>query len=198
MWFTVKKINNFLYGIGEFKHFEEVISYLIVGKRKSLLIDTGLGIKNIKKVVKKITNNPISVINTHAHFDHIGGNKLFDNIIDANRTKKINLFPYVLDIIKTPGHSPDSICLYEKNKKWLFSGDTLYPAPIYLHLPESNISEYKNSLKKLNKYEILHIYPAHNDFNFPIKNIFKIIRLLSNKNLNKKIKVDRKTSLLIK
>lgn len=199
MWFTVKKLKKNIWGIGELKHFEEVISYLIVGKNNCLLIDTGLGIKNIKNELDKITNKPIIVINTHFHFDHIGGNKLFNNIIKTSKKRIINICPFKFKIIRTPGHSPDSICIYEKSRRWLFSGDTLYPGPIYLHLKESSLNDYKKGLKKLLKLKISRIFPAHNDFSFPKGNIKKIYKTISGKkDLKNKEIIDKKTSLLIK
>jgi glyoxylase-like metal-dependent hydrolase (beta-lactamase superfamily II) len=198
MWFTIKKINKFVWGIGEFNHFEKVISYLILGKNKALLFDTGLGIKNIKKEVFKITKLPVVVVNSHDHFDHLGGNKFFNEILNTDFLRFIHINPFEFEVVKTPGHSPDSICLYEKKKKWLFSGDTLYPGPIYLHLKESNLPEYVKSLRKLMKYKITKIFSAHNDFLFPKKNINKIYDLISNKkNLKKKEIIDKETSLLI-
>lgn len=198
MWFTIKKLRKNILGIGEFKHFEKVISYLIIGKDKCLLIDTGLGIKNIRNEIRMITNKPIVVINTHSHFDHVGGNKFFKKIIKSTNKKTINMNPFKFDLIKTPGHTPDSICIFEKKQGWLFSGDTLYQGPIYLHLKQSNLNDYKKSLKKLLKIKILRVFPAHNDFLFPIKNIRKIYTTLINKKGLKNIEtIDKKTSLLI-
>jgi glyoxylase-like metal-dependent hydrolase (beta-lactamase superfamily II) len=199
MWFTVKKINKNIWGIGEFKHPEEVISYLILGEKRALLFDTGLGIGNIKNEVKKITSMPVVVINSHRHFDHIGGNPLFKKICNQQKQKSIALKPFKFKIIKTPGHSPDSICLYESKKQWLFSGDTLYPGPIYLHLQESNLSDYKKTLRKLLKLRISKIFPAHNDFYFPKKNLRSIYRIISTKKiLQKQEIIDEETSLLLK
>ncbi|MFX0136851.1 MAG: MBL fold metallo-hydrolase, partial [Candidatus Hodarchaeota archaeon] len=48
-------------------------------------------------------------------------------------------------VIFTPGHSPDSICLYEPNKKILFSGDMIPYTP-YIH---TSISDFRSSIKKL-------------------------------------------------
>src|SRR3989344_7185679 len=104
-WFTVKQINENIWGVGEFKHFEEVISYLIIGQKKALLFDTGLGIKNIKEEILKITNLPIVVINSHNHFDHVGGNKLFNKILNPSKQRIIELNPFSFEIIHTPGHS---------------------------------------------------------------------------------------------
>ncbi len=47
-WFTVEKIDNATYVISEYKHWEETHCYLLIGNHTSLLIDTRLGIGNIK------------------------------------------------------------------------------------------------------------------------------------------------------
>jgi glyoxylase-like metal-dependent hydrolase (beta-lactamase superfamily II) len=57
-----------------------VQSYLLNGETKSLLIDTGMGFQNIQIAIKSIAKVPTTVVNTHWHFDHIGGNALFDHI----------------------------------------------------------------------------------------------------------------------
>lgn len=79
-WFEVYRIQPDLYAIYEPGHFQEVISYLITGSEKALLVDTGLGMGNIRKVVEELTSLPVLVMNTHTHFDHIGGNALFDTV----------------------------------------------------------------------------------------------------------------------
>lgn len=48
--------------------------YLLIGKEKALLIDTGTGEGNIRKFIETITDKPVMVVNTHGHFDHTGGN----------------------------------------------------------------------------------------------------------------------------
>ena len=45
------------------------------GTKRALLIDTGLGVANIKEVVDKLTMLPIFVVTTHVHWDHIGGHQ---------------------------------------------------------------------------------------------------------------------------
>lgn len=79
-WFTVKEIDNKTFAISEYKHWEEVHSYLLIGKKEAALIDTGLGIGNIKEIVDDLTTLPIKVLTTHAHWDHIGGHEYFDQI----------------------------------------------------------------------------------------------------------------------
>jgi len=48
------------------------------GKNFDLLIDTGMGLRPLKKEIATLSQNPIKLISTHCHFDHIGGAHEFD------------------------------------------------------------------------------------------------------------------------
>jgi glyoxylase-like metal-dependent hydrolase (beta-lactamase superfamily II) len=76
-WFAIQRLRRGVYLIAEPMH---VNSYLIVGSRRAVLFDTGLGIGRIRTQVDDITDLPITVINSHHHFDHVGGNAEFDDI----------------------------------------------------------------------------------------------------------------------
>lgn len=76
-WFTVEKIDAWTFAISEYKHWEETHCYLLCGTERAILIDTGLGVANIKKVVENLTDLPVTVLTTHAHWDHIGVHKYF-------------------------------------------------------------------------------------------------------------------------
>lgn len=101
-WFTVEKIDNDTFVISEYKHWEETHCYLLNGTYKSLLIDTGLGVGNIKKVIDTLTELPVMVVTTHVHWDHIGGHKHFDNIgaYESEKDWLDSHFPISLNIIK--------------------------------------------------------------------------------------------------
>src|ERR1700676_949804 len=62
---------------------------------------------------------------------------------------KINLGGRTLEIISTPGHTPDAIALFDRENGLLFTGDTYYPAPIWLFRPETDLDAYEASVKKL-------------------------------------------------
>jgi len=57
-----------------------VCSFLIVGSKKALLFDTGMGISDISKVVKQLSDLEVIVPNSHSHFDHIGDNWRYPTI----------------------------------------------------------------------------------------------------------------------
>nr|WP_230199388.1 MBL fold metallo-hydrolase [Bacillus ndiopicus] len=79
-WFTVQQIDNYTYAISEYGHWEKVHSFLLLGNHKAILIDTGLGIDNIRRITNQLTNLPIEVITTHVHTDHIGSHGEFEKI----------------------------------------------------------------------------------------------------------------------
>jgi glyoxylase-like metal-dependent hydrolase (beta-lactamase superfamily II) len=79
-WFDVRAIAEDVTALIEPGHFEEVISYLVVGSERAALIDTGFAIGDQSAEVKKLTQLPILVVNTHAHSDHRGENYKYDDI----------------------------------------------------------------------------------------------------------------------
>ena len=79
-WYTVLKLPRNIFAICEPRHFQEVISFLILGQTAAILWDTGMGISPILPVVKKLTSLPLIVINSHSHFDHTGGNSAFPSV----------------------------------------------------------------------------------------------------------------------
>ncbi len=80
-WFQVYRVRPGVFAIYESQQAEEVISYLIVGSKRALLFDTGMGIAPIRPVVQRLTRLPITVLNSHTHYDHIGGNHEFSNVL---------------------------------------------------------------------------------------------------------------------
>lgn len=101
-WFTVEQIDSQTFVISEYKHWEETHCYLLCGQEKAILIDTGLGVSNIKDVVDNLTKLPVTVISTHIHWDHIGGHRYFDRIAvhEAEKEWLSILFPIPLQIVK--------------------------------------------------------------------------------------------------
>lgn len=101
-WFTIEQIDRDTHVISEYKHWEETHAYLLNGNEYSLLIDTGLGIKNIYDEVIKLTDKPVIVVATHIHWDHIGGHQYFPNFyVHKDEIDWLNgKFPLPLEQIK--------------------------------------------------------------------------------------------------
>ena len=75
----------------------------------------------------------------------------------------INLGEWALSVIRTPGHSPGSISLYEPRAKVLFSGDTLLPHGNIGKTRRSGemVRELVRSVERLASLEVRVLYPGH-------------------------------------
>lgn len=58
-WFTIEKIDGETYALGEYGHWEQTHTYLLLGDTRALLIDTGLGVADIGAQVKALTSLPL-------------------------------------------------------------------------------------------------------------------------------------------
>ena len=69
-----------------------------------------------------------------------------------------------LEVIATPGHTPDAISLIDRANGLLFTGDTYYPAPIWLFRPETDFDAYAASIRRLAAIapQIKTVLGAHN------------------------------------
>lgn len=117
-WFTVEKIDADTYVISECGHWEETHCYLLLGEERAVLIDTGLGVSNIRDVVDGLTSLPVLVVTTHAHWDHIGGHGHFREfaVHEDEVTWISGRFPVPLQEVKRsltlePCEFPGDFCL---------------------------------------------------------------------------------------
>jgi len=214
-WFKVYDVGHNTYAIDEPYNWEETIAYLIIGKDKALLFDTGMGLDTISRVVRELTKLPVVVLNSHTHPDHIGGNTEFSDILamDTRYTRNnaahgylhddvkwevspasfclsrlpkedtahyyikpfkvaqfiknghiINLGGRKLQVIATPGHTPDAICLYDKQAGYLWCGDSFYEGPILLSGEGTDLKAYQHSINRMAQLaaKSTRVLPAHN------------------------------------
>ena len=202
-WFEVRSVAPGVFAISEPRQIEGVNAFLIVGSARALLFDSGLGVASIRRVVGELTTLPVTVINSHTHFDHVGGNREFADVrnldhpysaasargeagealaayaattldedsvcgaLPAGVTSRVYAIPTwriggqvsdgelfdlggrVVEVLRTPGHTPDSLCLLERASGLLFTGDTYYSGDIYLWAPETSVPDYAASIDKL-------------------------------------------------
>ncbi|MDQ2754965.1 MAG: MBL fold metallo-hydrolase [Actinomycetota bacterium] len=74
-WHEVREIRRGIWSVAEPSH---VTMWLVAGSERAVLLDSGLGLFPVRPVVDALTHLPVSVVNTHYHFDHVGGNHEFD------------------------------------------------------------------------------------------------------------------------
>jgi glyoxylase-like metal-dependent hydrolase (beta-lactamase superfamily II) len=91
---------------------------------------------------------------------------------------RIELGGRTLQVIATPGHTPDSISLLDAKSGLLFTGDTYYPGPIFLYRPETDLDAYVASVKKLTRLapHLELLLPAHN---VPVADPADLVRVLT-------------------
>lgn len=215
-WFTVEQLDEDSWAISEYRHWEETHCYLLTGKEKALLLDTGLGVGDLRWEVEQLAGLPVQVLTTHAHWDHIGGHRQFSDIWvhEKERSWLSGKFPIPLGVVKknlicrgcefpvefapdsyelyqggargtvtdgtvldlggrklevlhTPGHSPGHICLWEKERGWLFSGDLLYLGSLDAFYPTTDPEAFARSVEQVSRLPIKRILPGHHSLDVP-------------------------------
>lgn len=76
-WFATREHQRGVWLVAAPPH---VNCFLVAGRERAVLIDTGLGIGDVREVVETLTDLDLLVVNTHHHWDHVGGNGSFDDI----------------------------------------------------------------------------------------------------------------------
>lgn len=175
--------------IYQFFHQEDhVYSTFILGEESGLLIDTGFGEYSLDECIRKITNKPYEVLNTHGHPDHILGNgefssvwlnKLDESIAKKYAEKKIFNYKWLkegqcfdlgnlrLKVVLLPGHTAGSIGLLWEEERLLIAGDALNPT-LWLFLDEcSSLSDYRKTVEYAKTLPFDHYLFAHHNEPLP-------------------------------
>jgi glyoxylase-like metal-dependent hydrolase (beta-lactamase superfamily II) len=156
-------------------NYEKPFLYLIFGKDRVLLEDTGAGKPETAKIVDEViakwlkannrTSIPLVVTHSHSHGDHVAGDAQFKDRanttyipLTVEATQKafhiatwptdfgeIDLGDRVLDVIPIPGHDKLSIAFYDRQTGVLLTGDSLYPGRLYV----SDFPEFVKSTQRL-------------------------------------------------
>ena len=195
------------------------------GRKHDLVIDTGLGVTDLRSAASDLFDSDVLAVATHAHYDHTGGlaefqrvavhpaeaelleqpalgtlfskdfppefHRIFadsgyeleDVFIDAyphadydpagfaTRPVKpsdlieegdvIDLADRHFEVLHLPGHSPGSIGLWEASTATLFSGDAIYDGPLLDFLPESDVADYIDTMKRLRTLRVDVVHGGH-------------------------------------
>ena len=185
-------------------------SYLIIDKinNTACVVDPSEA-KPIINFVEKESINLKYILNTHHHFDHVGGNKdlkkKYNSTVigyknDSNRIPEIDVLlddnqiwkaeNFEAKIMHIPGHTTGHICFHFFKEKLLFTGDTLFSLGCG-KLFEGTYEDMFKSLNKIKKLPIeTKIFCGHE---YTLQNSkFCIEHDPENINLKKKIKEIKK------
>lgn len=165
-------------------NFEAPFLYLLFGRDRALLIDTGAEGGVIRPVVDRVIADwlaahgrasiPLVVAHSHAHGDHIAGDAAFRDRADttlvglkpADVAAFFGIEPWpgaiatfdlggrALSIIPTPGHQAAAMMVYDPRLKILLSGDTLYPGRLYI--PVNFLADNRDSIDRLSAFARTH------------------------------------------
>ena len=167
-------------------------------------IDAGTGLnftrlRDVLKIAKLSLADIKQVVNTHGHYDHIGGNgyfvnakvlahegdaeviekgdaelavvEFFDGFLKPRRVDvrlkhgdTIKTSQGELEVIHTPGHTAGSICLFDRARGLLFTGDTVFASTIgRVDFPNSDADAMAASLEALAKLPVKQVFPGHGE-----------------------------------
>jgi glyoxylase-like metal-dependent hydrolase (beta-lactamase superfamily II) len=154
--------------LGEWKRICDVHTLIDVGNDPTILsvleaTDTGVGKKKIERIIL-----------THSHSDHIG---ILPLLIQRFHPEVYALSPFTdgvthilqngeiirlgekdFEVIHTPGHTEDSLCLLNEEAGVLFTGDT----PLPIRTSEATYMEaFYQALRYLSNKKIQTVYPGH-------------------------------------
>ncbi len=154
--------------MGDWNTLDDVTTLVDVGRDPTTLvnleaINTGVGKRKLDQVVL-----------THSHYDHV---ELLPELIERYHPRVYGLASAMpgldrvlqngeilraadgtLEVIFTPGHSSDSVCLYSPEMGWLFAGD----APLIIRSADASYDAgFIEALRILARKRITSIFFGH-------------------------------------
>ena len=170
--------------------YEAPFIYLLIGKAKALLIDTGaVADAKIMPLAQTVTsllpNNgsslPLIVVHTHGHLDHRSGDDQFRALPDVevvrtdlesvknrlgianwpNGMGQIDLGDRVIDVIPTPGHYVSHVAYYDRQTGLLFSGDLLLPGRLLIEDTDADLASARRVAEFVQQHPIAYVLGAH-------------------------------------
>jgi glyoxylase-like metal-dependent hydrolase (beta-lactamase superfamily II) len=147
-------------------NFEAPFLYLLFGRDRVLLLDTGAGNVAVRPTIDGLISRwlaahkrrtiPLVVAHSHSHRDHIAGDSEFQGLPNTvligltprdvarffgiarwpDQLGRLDLGGRMLTIIPTPGHQSSHIMIYDPRLSIVLSGDALYPGRLYLPIDQ--------------------------------------------------------------
>lgn len=170
--------------------YEAPFLYLLIGKNKALLIDTGavadaktmpLAQTIISLLANAGSKVPLMVVHTHGHLDHRSGDDQFRALPDVevvptdlesvksrfgladwpNSIGQIDLGDRVIDVIPTPGHYVLHVAYYDRQTGLFFSGDFLLPGRLLIEDTAADLASARRVAEFVKQRPITYVLGAH-------------------------------------
>ena len=175
----------------------------LIGKDDITLIDPGPNIsQHIETILEESRDKIKRILVTHTHKDHSPAAiiiskelnvPMLGRLVDRESEWEDETFKpdtvlkhgdiistdeYTLETIHTPGHASNHLCFYIEKYKCLLTGDHIMDgSTVVIAPPDGNMTEYIDSLKLLEQYDISYFAPGHGNYmEEPSKTIQSIIR----------------------
>lgn len=130
--------------------------------KEAVIIDPGADEKRIFDAVSSEGLTIKYIALTHSHFDHVGALEAVKKQYNAPLvSESFSIGRHKVEVIKTPGHSPDGLCFRAGNI--IFTGDTLFNSSVgRCDLPGGDFNTLKSSILRLYALpDETTVYPGH-------------------------------------
>src|SRR5262245_924924 len=170
--------------------YEAPFIYLLIGKTKALLIDTGAVAEEkttplAQTVISLLPNEgsrlPLMVMHTHGHLDHRSGDGQFRALPDVevvptdlesvksrlgfadwpNGIGQIDLGDRIIDVIPTPGHHQSHVSYYDRQTGLFFSGDFLLPGRLLIEDTNADLASARRVAEFVEQRPVTYVLGAH-------------------------------------
>ena len=170
--------------------YEAPFMYLLIGKNKALLIDTGaVADAKTMPLAETVTSLlatagsrvPLMVVHTHGHLDHRSGDDQFRSLPDVeivptdlesvksrfglaewpNSIGQIDLGNRVIDVVPTPGHYPSHVAYYDRQTGLFFSGDFLLPGRLLIEDAAADLASARRAAEFVEQHPVTYVLGAH-------------------------------------
>jgi len=172
-------------------NYEKPFLYLIFGRDRALLFDTGAPTIDVATPVDTLIRRWMTrhgrntlglvVAHSHAHSDHVAGDSQFvkrpNTTVVGRDTASVRAFfaiaqwptnvgtidlgDRVLDGIPIPGHQPASIALYDRRTGIMLTGDTFYPGRLYVRDTAAFAASIDRLARFVRGHHVTHMLGAH-------------------------------------
>jgi glyoxylase-like metal-dependent hydrolase (beta-lactamase superfamily II) len=172
-------------------NYEKPFLYLLFGRDRALLFDTGAPTIDVATPVDTLIHQwaahhgksalGLVVAHSHAHGDHVAGDSQFVSrpgaMVVGRDTASVRAFfgiarwptdvgaidlgDRVLDVIPIPGHQPSSIALYDRRTGILLTGDTFYPGRLYVRDTAAYAASIDRLARFVRAHRVTHMLGAH-------------------------------------